>query len=528
MAVRVDERHPEYVTWAPRWRRVRDAVEGQDAIKKGGVLYLPMLSGWSKDPDGAEKYASYLARAVWYDATDRTRVGGVGVVGRRPPTVEGIPERLLRPQEQRSPAEALLFKGATKENIDNAGTPLDVFALGLVDEVLQVGRVGLQVDVPPDDDKEAPKVPYLVMWKCEQIIMWREQTVAGRPQLTYVVLEYELQEPGEGGKGLVCRKQWRELELVRGGSYVQRIYDPDGTGEHAAEKPSRVIEPKRRTATLNFLPFVIIGPRRLGGCIDKPPLLPVADMNIAHFRNSADLEHGRHACGMATPWVATSGAQLPSPLPLGPTEVIKLNQGDTLAFAEPSGSGLQHLASGMEEKERKMAMLGARLLQEEKRAAETAEALRLRQAGESATLATVARTVSSGVRQALQWWLWWNFEPSADLKFELNQEFSEGGLAASDAIALMQLWQQGGISQETFMYLLHKGELLPPGKTVEQELEDIADEEPPRMPARPGDANQDPDAQEDPADDQPGNPPSPQQQQRQPGGRRQAAPREAQ
>jgi hypothetical protein len=43
----------------------------------------------------------------------------------------------------------------------------------------------------------------------------------------------------------------------------------------------------------------------------------------------------------------------------------------------------------------------------------------------------------------------------------------------AELIALMQARQSGAISEETFLYNLSRGELLPPGVTPEEEAERI-------------------------------------------------------
>jgi hypothetical protein len=187
---------------------------------------------------------------------------------------------------------------------------------------------------------------------------------------------------------------------------------------------------------------------------------------------------------------------------MGPTEVWKLRKGDSVGMLEFSGNGLARLEAALAEKETKMALLGARLLEEQKRAAETAETARLRQAGESATLASISRIASMGIQQVLRWWVEWAGGDSNPVTFELNRDFVEGGMTPQDAVALMTLWQQGGISQETFLWLLQQGELLPPKKTVEDELADLLKQEPARVPINRSEESDDDEDEDEGGDDE--------------------------
>jgi hypothetical protein len=62
----------------------------------------------------------------------------------------------------------------------------------------------------------------------------------------------------------------------------------------------------------------------------------------------------------------------------------------------------------MDRDEKLMAVLGSRLLQDQKKVGETAEAIRLRQSGEESVLSTIATSVSESLSQVLRWVYWWN------------------------------------------------------------------------------------------------------------------------
>ena len=69
----VETLHPDYSRHEEKARRVRDAVEGSDAIKRRGTVYLP-----DPDPDDPDRYANYKMRALWLGVTKRTHDGHAG------------------------------------------------------------------------------------------------------------------------------------------------------------------------------------------------------------------------------------------------------------------------------------------------------------------------------------------------------------------------------------------------------------------------------------------------------------------
>src|SRR5689334_16495867 len=117
----VDTTHPDYNHYLPKWKRAEDVIEGQDAVHKAGVAYLPRLKDQSD-----EDYQAYVKRAGFYNATWRTIAGLVGMVFRKPPT-QDLP---------------VSFKSYT-DDIDMRGTTLDQFAKCVVEDVIGMGRIGI-------------------------------------------------------------------------------------------------------------------------------------------------------------------------------------------------------------------------------------------------------------------------------------------------------------------------------------------------------------------------------------------------
>jgi len=56
------------------WLRARDVIAGEDAVKLGGIKYLPRLDSQSDDD-----YLGYKSRACFFNATSRTCDGFLGL-----------------------------------------------------------------------------------------------------------------------------------------------------------------------------------------------------------------------------------------------------------------------------------------------------------------------------------------------------------------------------------------------------------------------------------------------------------------
>jgi uncharacterized protein DUF4055 len=100
---------------------------------------------------------------------------------------------------------------------------------------------------------------------------------------------------------------------------------------------------------------------------------------------------------------------------------------------------------------------------------ETAEAVRLRHAGEFATLRSLAAAVGTALADALRWSAWWAGADEAAVAVQMNTDFVESPLDAAQAQALLAMWQAGSIAWPTLYALYEKGELTRPGVTAGQE-----------------------------------------------------------
>ena len=119
----------------------------------------------------------------------------------------------------------------------------------------------------------------------------------------------------------------------------------------------------------------------------------------------------------------------------------------------------------MDRNERLMAVLGSRLLEDQKKVGETAEAIQLRQSGENSVLSGIATSISESLTQVLRWVFWWNSTEeipdditSADVLIQLNTDYSLKGMSSQELQAIVAAWQAGAISQDTMFELFRRGE----------------------------------------------------------------------
>lgn len=478
----VETLHKDYSAREDEWQTCRDVLAGPRAVKAAGTRYLPALSGQQNKivtGTGTTEYDHYKMRAKFYGATARTRDALVGTIFHKDIVVEG-------------PAELLdQMKDVTLDD-----TPLEDFAVMALSEVVGLGRFGILVDMPSDEDPGAATRPYWVGYRTEQIPNWRTTTLDGDVLLTMVVLRecYEVDVNEFETKEL---EQYRVLRLLAspdvpeaegGMAYTQTIYrKPTETSKVFVAGPT--LMPLRRGKPLPFIPFQFIGPTTLGPTPEKPPLSDMAETNLHLYRRSADLEHGRHFTGLPTPVIIGMPPSAPGverkPMAIGASEAWMLPPACDAKYLEFTGQGLSALVEGVAEDKSEMAELGSEMFAAEPdqgNSQETATAVRVRHSSKTASLKTIARRLGSGLSKCLRWHAWWlgatqDYNDAAII-CKVNTVFLDLKMSPDEFKAWMLGLQSGAVSFKTFYAQLEAGELSRPGVSAEQEKAQIDAETP--------------------------------------------------
>ena len=423
----IDSKHPRYAEKEAQWGRSRHCYLGEDAVKDEGETYLPKLTKQTDD-----SYDAYRKRASYYNAIRRTVDGLVGAVMRIDPVIEGVKDEWL-------------------EDVTGTGVTVKDFVAYMLREQLLMGRQGVLVD-------HNGARPYLAGYTTEQITNWLEDRVVLRE-------EYRAVNPNDIYDS-EYKTQYREL-VIEEGRYLVRIWQQ---AKNQVWEVAEEITPGRRGEALDDVPFIGVSVDGMNLNPEIPPLLGLADMNLSHYRTSADLEHGRHFTALPTPYV--TGVDVDSELSIGAEAAWVLPDSASKAgYLEFSGQGLKALEVAMEQKRSMMASLGAQLLEGQKNGVEASETLRLRQNSEMSVLMGAVKTVEGGLEKALNAMTEW--EGGGEVTVTLNTDFADTKMAATDMQALMQAWQSGAISHETFLWNMKRGEILQAGIEVEEERDRI-------------------------------------------------------
>lgn len=421
----VKTKHREWLHHFHKWQKVRHALAG-DLIH-----YLRNVGKNEPDPTyAAQRQEEYENGAICYNFTKRTLAGMVGSVMRKEAEIN-IPKEL----------EYLL------KNADGSGVGLIQHAQDTLMEIDAVGRGGLLVDAPETGAATAAEQnagllnPTIAFYTTENIVNWRLTRVGSVNRVTMVVLRetWEYYEPGNEFE-TKYGEQYRVLDIDTDGNYRQRLFRFDAEG--GAQEGVVEIYPDLGESLRGVIPFTFIGATNNDATIDDAPLLPLAELNIGHYRNSADNEESSFTVGQPTLFIYPGENLTPQSFKEANPNGIKfgsrcghnLGYGGSAQLIQASENNLAR--QNMLDKEQQAIQIGAQLITPTQQI--TAESARIQRGADTSVMATIARNVSQAYTDALRWAVVMLGKPEdTEVEFRLNMDFFLQPMTAQDRAAWM-------------------------------------------------------------------------------------------
>lgn len=372
---------------------------------------------------------------------------------------------------------------ATLDNIDLAGRDLDTFARDVLEAALRDGMTWIVVDYPViaegatvADERSMGAQPYWIHLPLENIIAWKSEMQNGKPVIVHLRY-WEVDEEPDG--------PWATTQVKR-----IRVWEPGHTElwqkikNEAGDAMWTMVEEANPQVAGKPVPVPVVavyGSRKGFWCAD-PPLQDLAWLNVQHWQSGSDQRHVLHVAR-----VPILGADEDSrgadqgPVTLGPDGIITGFK--NLRYIEHTGAAIAAGRQDLVDLEEQMRRVAGELLS--------------RQAGDkTATEATMEasesgswlRRIVLNFQDALESCLdlsamWLNLPDGGTLS--LSTDWDDEILAADIITALTQARQAGAISQETYSWQMKQGGIIPPERSVEQEMDALEAEGPKPMPKGP-------------------------------------------
>ena len=460
----IEVTHEGYDKFIADWTDCQSVLDGGRAVKAAGDRFLPKPEGMLP-----AAYRSYVQRALFYGATGRTVEALTGAVFRREPTVE------IQKSFEAELADVTL-----------SGVSFQAIAQDIFSRVLGVGRHGVLIDWSDTNAR-----PYWSRYDATSITNWQTERIGGKQVLTQVILHEVATTPSDDPFRPNQTEQYRQLML----DTLVNAEGPDGRGldvtyeyhnivwqprvtkdETGRETVEWIIVsdtvPMRRGESIPFIPFTFFGPGGIDPLPLRPPLIDLVEVNLAHYRVSADHKHALFLTAQPTPWVTGAKEGESEDLKIGSSIAWVFENADSkVGMLEFTGAGVEAMQKDLQDMQRQMSVLGARLLEVPPTHQEAAAAVRMRHAGDDAVLQKIAMSVGGGLSQVLRQHAWWSGTGEYDetITASLSREFFAVRMSPEELNALLLAVQAGQLSYATFYRQLQLGGIARPGVTEEDE-----------------------------------------------------------
>ena len=264
------------------------------------------------------------------------------------------------------------------------------------------------------------------------------------------------------------------------------------------ETQIEAVELRSRGKVLTDIPFTFVGSNNNDANIDPAPLYGLAQLNLAHYRNSADYEDSVFFCGQVQPWISGLTEQwrdfMQNPwvidatgerrytgqkMYIGSRSPILLPQGASFGMAQAQPNSLAKEA--MEHKEIQMIAVGARMIEGTK-ANKTATGENNDREATTSVLSLCVSNVSEAYQRAIGFCA--RFLDMAEKKegyadaFKIQQDFVQMQANPQLMAELTKSWQSGLLAKNDVRDFFRRLGLIATERSNEDIEKDVEEDEP--------------------------------------------------
>lgn len=454
----IDSKHPQYLAKCATWEKIEDVTRVKNLAR-----HLRVLNAHDLSPENTQRNTDYQKHAVFYALAQQTASGMVGTAYRKWPTM-AVPTEMEYLQT----------------NADGGGVSIYQQSQAVADDLIRKGRAGLAVSFPATEGQVSRAdilsgrvVATIHRFEPEQIINWRTETVGSQTRLSLVLLSQAVEQVAADGYGVEYVQAIRELYLDDG-IYREREW------RHGLNGWTPVSESTPLDASgkpWGEIPFTFLGSENNDPSIDMPPMLGICDLNIAHYRNSADYEDSVWYSGQAQPWMSGATVDFLSDLKaagvyIGGRNLLAVPEGGQFGYASADPNPMVRQA--MLDKVDMMVGLGARMITHGSVAKTATQSMGERDIQHS-VLSLIASNVSEAYTQALKWCArYMGATVTDDMAYTVSQDFISPDATPQEIQALVAGYIQGAIPMPDYVARMQRIGVFIDDKPIDEYAEQLA------------------------------------------------------
>jgi hypothetical protein len=455
-ATSVSNQHPDYRNFTKSWKKIRDCLKGEDKIKSETEKYLPRPAGMSGEYAAA--YDAYIERAHFPLIVSYALSGALGLV------VTKLPEFHVPPQLD------YLLKTATKD-----GKSMNQFFLDVIIEIFQTGRVPILIDYLPKINQFR-----FVQYSAEEFINWKigNDEKSGEQKLKLGVIQEKVTD-SDNIFSHDTDDEYRVLYINEEGKYITQKFK-EGYNKNSKEltiDEGISVLPTVYGKSMDKIPLVIAGSIDNDFNVQPIPLVSVANCSVQIYRKEADLANSEFLS--CNPTLVIVGASNDDDLPnvVGSSVMMVIpNEAARVFYTTTDTAALTHVKDHIKDLYEEAIRHGVAIL-DARKGVEAAEALRIRQATQSATIFSIYMSAVNAIKTCMEYMCEWSGIPLEQVQIDapnsLNTGFPDAGVLKSILLGV----EDSAVPLQTLYRYLLDASLLEQSVSYEEYLEMINSEE---------------------------------------------------
>lgn len=359
-------------------------------------------------------------------------------------------------------------------NVTGDGTTLNEYARRQLITAILYGHSSTIVDFAGGtsprnlaEERALARKPYLVPVSPRQILGWRTSNDSWSSELTQVrIRETVVLAAGKYGEEITD-----QIRVLEPGRYeLWRPTTPRTNLPTGIQLPGPTAWDlyESDTTTLDRIPLVTVYSNRLGNLLSRPPLLEVAQLNIAYAQRFCDFHHSIHVG--ASPILVLRGFDPDSDATLGLSvnSAILLPPDGGAEYVEPTSDAFDAQLKCLAALEDQISRLGINTLTQQNLTNAAAEAKRMDRIDSDSIMAVIAGDLERSIAEIFE--LASAYVGIAPPEISIPRDYENRLLDGNQITAYLQLYMQRAISQRTLLTILKDGEVLPANLDLDAEI----------------------------------------------------------
>jgi hypothetical protein len=426
------------IAMLPKWDPISVCIGGTSALRSDAKRLIPQ-----EPREDAESYKRRIFHAVLPPFLQRLASQAAGLILRKGIQLQGDP-----------------YWEEWAQNVCGDGTTLNSFARQQLETALLYGHSSTIIDFPPT---QAPNLaaqrannakPYLIHVHPQSIRGWRTENNNPQGPLTQVrIHEIALESVGQFGE-----EEVEQVRVLEKGRYELWRKD-EGAGWGVYESG---------ITDLDRIPLVTVYGNRISTLTSAPPLLEVAYLNIAYAQRFCDFMHSIHVGAMPILTMRGFDPDADSPVGISVNTAVLLPVDGGAEYIAPTTDAFDSQLKCLEALEEQISRLGINTLTRQNTTNAAAEAKRMDRIDSDSIMALISADLANALTNMLEIAAQYvGIEPP---QVVIEQDYENRLIDGNQITAMLQLFMQNAISQETLLEILQQGEVLPAGLDIEEEI----------------------------------------------------------